>query len=244
MRKPAMTLILLAGVLTAIGGSTGHAANPPPRKVYANFAVTVQGTQRSVVVGTVPCPDPSPDGTGPDVATPFSASDVGTFATTSRVLQLSRIDHVVGVTLPHVEGYGQPNLVGHGTVNRSSNWANACDTSPDAGCGAAKLPRIQIQVQSGAIGGVSISIIKWPALPECRTLATASFPDLVVPRIIDAGVHITYSAPVPKSMLDPSKHVIVIHGVGRVTESHSDSTQTWHATTTLKYTMRLVRTRG
>ncbi len=242
MRKLAVTLILLAGVLTVVGGSTVLAANQPARNVYANFAVTVQGTQKSVVRGIVNCPDP--DGTGPDVTTPFRTSDVGTFATKSRVLQLSRIDHVVGVTLPHVEGYGQPDLVGHGTVNRSSTWANVCGTSQDVGCGAAKLAHILIQVQSGGIGGISISIIKSPVLRECRTLATASFPNLVVPGTIAAGVHVTYSAPVPASMLDPSKHVIVIHGVGRLTESQSDSTQTWHATTTLRYTMRLVRARG
>lgn len=65
---------------------------------------------------------------------------------------------------------------------------------------------------------------------------------MLPPRDEENGSHIKYSAPAPRSLLNPRKHVVVIHGKARATNSgQQGSIHVTSAVSTLKFTMRLVR---
>jgi hypothetical protein len=67
-------------------------------------------------------------------------------------------------------------------------------------------------------------------------------PDLLGPSDEGDGAHITYKAKVPQSLLNPHKRVVLIHGSGTATnKGQIGAIHVTTSSTTLKFTMRLVR---
>jgi hypothetical protein len=216
-------------------------------KNYANFRVTVTGTQTTAVGGTLVC-------ASDDTAVPATGNAKATFSTAPRVLQFSRIGGVVGVDLPGAHA-GATTLNAHGSLLRSTSWisngkdpATCADGQQAPGCGNIKLNHFLLWVQSGKIGGVSLTIRALPSpLPDCDMPGYA-FPALVPPSatvgLVEATEHVTYSARMPAAMLDPHKREIAINGVARLTyDFKTPGHIEGHEITKLTFTMHLTRVR-
>jgi hypothetical protein len=108
------------------------------------------------------------------------------------------------------------------------------------------LNHFLLWVESGRRGGGSITIRALASpLPRCDMPGHA-FPTLVPTEPTVGGTddeHVTYSAPMPKTMLDPHKREIVINGVGRLTSDFKVGNISGHELSKLTFTMRLTRVR-
>jgi hypothetical protein len=243
-RTPLVAAAIAALAIVAFSASTPSAG--AITKIFANFRVTVTGTQTTSVSGTLVCAD--------DTAVPATGSAKGTFSTAPRVLQFSRIDGIVGVDLPGAQA-GATTLNAHGSVLRSTSWtsdgkdpATCADGQQAPGCGNIKLNHFLVWVESGRPGGVSLDVRSLPSpLPACGMPAQA-FPALVPPTatigLVDATEHVTYSARMPAAMLDPHKRKIVVNGVARLTSDFNTPNHIeGHEVTKLTFTMHLTRVR-
>ncbi len=216
-------------------------------KNYANFRVTVTGTQTTAVAGTLVC-------ASDDTTVAATGSAKATFSTAPRVLQFSRIAGVVGVDLPGAHA-GATTLNAHGSVLRSTSWiSDGKDPSTCAGghqapgCGNTRLNHFLLWVQSGKVGGVSLTIRALPSPLAACDMPGHAFPTLV-PTTVESGLfdateHVTYSARMPAAMLDPHKPEIVINGAARLTYDFKNPGHIkGHEVTKLTFTMRLTRVR-
>ncbi|HEY2603043.1 MAG TPA: hypothetical protein VGI67_15910 [Thermoleophilaceae bacterium] len=113
---------------------------------------------------------------------------------------------------------------------------------PSPGCGLLGLSHISLLVQGG-INEVHLSASGLKPKPGLCVVPTLAFP-FMPGTFSESGVHTSFKAKVPSSLLNPRKHVVLIHGLGTSTEKgQQGAIIVDSATTTLKFTMRLVRVR-
>jgi hypothetical protein len=221
-----------AGIGLAAPAMLQAAARP-----YADFRVTVSGVQTTTATGMVDC---TPIDDGSAAAT---ASSTARFSTRSRLLQFERTSGVVSVV--PVSG-DMATLEAHATLQRASTFAGnpplACPSGkPPGGCGTTTV-HFPLLVQGG-FNATNVIITDPPHVPECLVPAAFPFPVMLQPDDEQTGSHVTYSAPVPKSLFEPARHVIVIQGRARETSKADDGNVSATETTTLRFTMRLSRVR-
>lgn len=233
------SLLLLTLVATALAAAAPSAS--AFRRPYAQFKVSVTGTETTTVTGQEQCQDES------GTVAPATASETAQFHTTkTRVLELAKGGKVISVVRPHPPG--ATTVTGAGTMTRQSdfvpNGSNppVCQGgTPGAGCGTVALNHITLLVQGG-VNEVHLSASGLKPSPGLCLVPTLAFPEMpgTVGGLDNLKTH--YSAKVPKSMLNPRKHVVLIHGTGTsTTHGQEGSIIVNSATTTLKFTMRLVR---
>src|SRR5262249_41231241 len=140
-------------------------------------------------------------------------------------------------------GIGNTKIKGTGTVSRQSQFVPNGSTppvcaggQPGAGCGAKSISSFTILVQGG-INDVTIQGSQPHPTPGLG-LVPAPFPgpSLLEPGDTGEGNHTTYKAKVPKSLLNPHKHVVLIHGSGTSTNRGQEGAiHVTSASTTLKF---------
>lgn len=232
-------LIVISVVLaTAIAASSAQAAH----RSYAEFRVTFKGTQTAQVTGSEDCEDDA------GTVVPASASDTATFSSAkSRKLLFQRAGRELNISaLGDVQA---ATMVAKASLTRQSQFVPngsippACPGGqPNPACGSAQLTHMVMLLQGG-LNKVSFLVDGYkPKLPVCLVPLGFGFPAVLTPSDDGSGSHIKYSAPAPRSLLNPHKHVIVIHGKATATNSGQEGAiHVTSAVSTLKFTMRLVR---
>jgi hypothetical protein len=230
-----MRLLLVCSI--AVTASDAGAA----RLHYANFKVTVNGIETTSVNGRQECEDAA------GTIAAAKATQTAKFSTArSRVLQFYKVGRSLSVTTPR--GLATARIVASGSLTVQSDYGPAGSQPPPAcggpantGCGNTSLPHITLQVQGG-LNEVSM-LVERPQLDDqdCPVPMLA-FPDLAGTTDPGRDERATYSAKVPRGLLNPHKRVLVIHGKGTVTRHGRDGgTFVDSGTTSLSFTMRLVR---
>jgi hypothetical protein len=229
----------LVAAAIAVAPQPGGATRLP----YANFAVTVSGTETTTVNGREECQDEL------GTVAPAKASEAAQFSTRRpRTLQFYKAGRSITVTTPR--GSGQTAIVAIGSMTRQSDFVRNGSNPPvcpggvaSAGCGHADLSHISLLVQGG-LDEVTLSANQLRPEPGDCLVPALAFPEMPETTTPESGSHVTYSAKVPRSLLDPRKRVVTIHGSGTVTsKSHEGSIIVDSATTTLNFTIRLRRVR-
>lgn len=231
--------LVVAAALAIVVPSAGAA-----QLFYANFKVSVSGTQTSQVNGAEECQDEF------GTVAPATAQETFSFSTPkSKAMQFARFHGgVVQVTHPG-RGLGNTKIKATGTLSRQSQFVPNGSTppvcaggQPSAGCGTKSLSSLTILVQ----GGLNEVIIQGsqarPSPGLCLVPAPFAGPDILGSGDNGQGNQVTYKAKVPKSLLNVHKHVVLIHGSG--TAAGKGQEGAIHITTSetkLKFTMRLVR---
>ncbi|HEY7630360.1 MAG TPA: hypothetical protein VH817_06665 [Thermoleophilaceae bacterium] len=240
MRALLVSIVVAAAVAIVAPAASAY------RLPYAVFKVSVTGTQTTQVSGADECQD--------DVGTvaPATASSTASFKTTKpKKLEFYKPDKLITV-VPPGRGGGNTKIKGAGSLTRQSGFALngtlppvCAGGQPNPGCGTTQLSSVVFLVQGGVNSvNLQVSAIK-PSPGICPVPASFEFPELVQPGDNGTGAHIVhFSARVPRSLLNPHKHVVVIHGSGEATNKGQEGAiHVTSATTTLKFTMRLVRVR-
>jgi hypothetical protein len=222
---------------TAVGASSAQA-----RQSYAEFRVTFSGTQTTQVTGSEECQDDT------GTVAPASASETATFSSAkSRKLLFERSRRELNISAPGP--IQAATMVAKASLTRQSQFVPNGSTppvcpggQPNPGCGSAQLTHMVMLLQGG-LNKISFLVDSYkPQLPECLVPMGFAFPGVLTPSDDGSGSHIKYSAPAPRSLLNPHRHVIVIHGKGTATNSGQEgSIHVTSAVSTLKFTMRLVR---
>jgi hypothetical protein len=223
-----------------VAAPAAHAYRPP----YADFKVTFSGTQTAQVSGAEECQDDA--GTVANA----TASDIATFKSArSRVLEFERAGRELNLFAPGP--IQAATMVAKASLTRQSQFVPNGSTppvcpggQPNTGCGSAQLTHISLLLQGG-LNKISFLVDTFkPDLPICLVPVAFAFPQFLAPGDAENGSRIKYSAPAPRSLLNPHKHVIVIHGKGTATIASPVQEGSIHvasAVSTLKFTMRLVR---
>ncbi|HEX6460748.1 MAG TPA: hypothetical protein VF032_17655 [Thermoleophilaceae bacterium] len=231
------TLVVISLVAAALAATAPAAGAARPS--YANFKVTVKGTETTTVTGREDCQDDA------GTIAAAKASESAQFSTPKpRTLQFHRAGRAIDVALPR--GVGASTIAATGSMTRQSDFVPngstppVCGGPPNPGCGTSSLSRISLLVQGG-LNSVHLSADKLQPRPgECFIPALA-FPAMPGTTQMD-GLHARYRAKVPAGLLNPHKHVVVIHGSGTATQSGQEGAIFMDSTsTTLNFTMRLVR---
>jgi hypothetical protein len=227
----------IATAAVAVTASDAHAA----RLHYANFKVTVNGIETTSVNGRQECEDAA------GTIAAAKATQTAKFSTArSRVLQFYKVGKSLSVTTPH--GLATARIVASGSVTVQSDYGPAgsqpppaCGGSPNTGCGTTTLPHIVLDVQGG-MNEVSMLVDRPQLDGQNCPVPMLSFPDLAGTTDPGRDEHATYSAKLPRGLLNPHKHVLLIHGKGTVTRHGRDGgVYVDSGTTSLSFTMRLVR---
>jgi hypothetical protein len=234
--RPRLVAALAVAATLAVAAPASAA-----QRSYAYFRVMVSGSQTTQATGSVTC-----DQDGGTVV-PASATDTATFAThRARTLLFARAHGVVSV-FTRSGLAGSPTVIARGTDVSQSGFggspeAAACPSgTPAPGCGTTALRRIVLLVQGGS-NEVSIQARSVTPRHDCLVPASFAFPELVGTEDDGTGAHVHYSAHVPAALLNPRRHVIVIHGRATAT-SHDVGQGQSTGTSTLRFTMRLTRVR-
>jgi hypothetical protein len=238
-----MRSLIVCLVVAAVAAVTAPAASAA-RLFYANFKVTVSGTQTSQVNGAEECQDAA------GTVAPATAQLTFNFSTPkSKAMEFARFARGELVVTHPGRGLGNTKIKGTGTLTRQSQFVPNGSDPPvcpggqqSAGCGAKTLSSFTILVQGG-INEVTIQGSQpRPSPGLCLVPAPFPGPDLLGPSDEGDGAHITYKAKVPQSLLNPRKHVVLIHGSGTATnKGQQGAIHVTSSSTTLKFTMRLVR---
>lgn len=235
--RPLLVCSLAAAALGASASSAGAA-----RLHYANFKVTMNGIETTSVNGRQECED----ALGTIAAA--KATQTATFSTPhSRVLQFYKVGKSLTVTTP--KGLGTPRIVASGSVTQQSDFGPggsqtppACGGPANTGCGTTSLPHIVVEVQPGRVGEVSLLVDKPQRNDDDCPVPMLAFPDIVGTTDPGRDEHTTYSAKLPRGLLNPHKRVLVVHGKGTTTRHGRDGgVYVDSGTTSLTFTMRLVR---
>ncbi len=204
----------------------------------------MSGTETSQVSGAEECQDAA------GTVAPASAQETFTFSTPkAKKMQFARFHGgLVQVTHPG-RGFGNTKIKGTGSLTRQSQFVPNGSEPPvcpggqqSPGCGVKTLSAFTILVQGG-VNEVTIQGSQARPSPGlCLVPSPFPGPELLGPDDTGDGAHITYKARVPRSLLNPHKRVIVIHGRGIATNKGQEGAiHITSATTTLKFTMRLRR---
>jgi hypothetical protein len=229
-----VSLVLAA----AIAAPAAYAARQP----YADFKVSFKGTETAQVTGSEDCEDDA------GTIAPASASETANFSSAkSRTLEFERAGRELNIfALGDVQA---ATMVAKASLTRQSQFgpngspSTACSGGqPNPACGNANLTHVVMLLQGG-LNKISFLVNSWkPQLPVCLVPMAYGFPAMLAPSDDGSGSHIKYSAPAPRSLLNPHKHVIVIHGKATATNSGREGDiHVTSAVSTLKFTMRLVR---
>jgi hypothetical protein len=231
-------LLLCSVVLAALAASAATAQ--AVRFHYANFKVTVNGIETTSVNGRQECEDAA------GTIAAAKATQTAKFSTPrSRVLQFYKVGKSLTVISPR--GLEAPKIVASGSVTRQSDFglggaAPACGGPANTGCGTTTLPHIVLEVQPGRVGHVTLLVDSPQRSDEDCPVPMLAFPDLAGTTDPGRDERVTYSARLPRGLLNPHKRVLVVHGRGTVTRHGRDGgTFVDSGTTTLSFTMRLVR---
>jgi len=240
VRSLLVCLVVTAAVAVTAPGASAY------RLPYAVFKVSVTGTQTSQVTGADECQDEF------GTVAPATATSSAAFKTTKpKKLEFYKPDKVLSVVAPG-RGGGNTKIKGSGSLTRQSGFALngtlppvCAGGQPNPGCGTTQLSSVVFLVQGG-VNSVNLQVSSVKPNPGiCPVPASYEFPELVQPGDNGTGAHIVhFSAKVPRSLLNPHKHVVVIHGSGEATNKGQEGAiHVTSATSTLKFTMRLVRVR-
>jgi len=235
-----LIVCLAVAAVAAVAAPTASAA----RLFYANFMVSVSGTETSQVSGAEECQDEA------GTVAPATAQQTFSFSTRkAKKIQFARFrGGVIQVTHPG-RGTGNTRIRAKGTLTRQSQFVPNGSQPPvcpggqqSAGCGTKGLSSLSILVQGG-INEVTIQgSHARPSPGLCLVPAPFPGPELLGPDDEGDGAHISYRARVPKSLLNPHKRVIVIHGSGTATNKGQEGAiHVTSSTTKLKFKMRLRR---
>ena len=232
---------LLAGSLASAALALTAAPAGAARLHYANFKVTVNGIETTSVNGRQECEDAA------GTIAAAKATETAKFSTPrSRVLQFYKVGKSLTVTTPR--GPATARILASGSMTVQSDYGPAGSQPPPAcggpantGCGTTNLPQITLEVQGG-LNEVSM-LVNRPQLNDVDCpVPMLAFPDLVGTTDPGRDEHATYSAKVPRGLLNPHKRVLVIHGKGTATRHGRDGgVYVDSGTTSLSFTMRLVR---
>ena len=236
MRSFIVTSLVLAAAIAAPAASAY-------RLPYANFKVSFKGTETTQVNGSEDC---SEVGGGME---PASASETATFKSAkSRVLQFERSGRELNIS--PARGYGESFMSATAAIDRQSQFTQdggaspACGGSqPNSSCGHANLS-LRLLVQGG-LNQVNFGVDDFKGFEPGLCLLPDAFglPAIVPPKDYENHSKVRYSAPAPRTLLNPHEHVVVIHGSATATSSGGQEAD-MHVTSaisTLKFTMRLVR---
>jgi hypothetical protein len=237
-----MRYLAVASILAAVVGAAVPAVANAARLPYANFKVSFSGTQTTHVTGSEDCSD-----AGGGMA-PATATETATFKSAkSRVFQFERAGGELNIS--PAKGYGESTMAVKAALDATSQFAQDGGASPVCGggapsssCGHANLS-LKMLVQGG-LNQVSFAVDDFkgfePAL--CPMPMAFAFPNVLPPKDYENHSKIKYSASTSRGLLNPRKHVVIVHGSatatnsGQVADMHVSS-----AVSTLKFTMRLVR---
>jgi len=232
-------LIAIAVVFVAAVGATSAQARRP----YADFKVSFNGTQTTQVNGSEDCEDDA------GTVVPASANETATFfSVKTRTLEFERARRELNIfALGDVQA---PTMIARALLTRQSQFVPNGSTppgcpggQPNSNCGTAHLTHMVMLLQGG-LNKISFLVNSYrPSLPLCLVPVGFGFPNVLPPSDEENGSHIKYSAPAPRSLLNPHKHVITIHGNATATNSggQQGDMHVTSAVSTLKFTMRLVR---
>jgi hypothetical protein len=236
-----MRRLLVCSITSAALAVTASSAGAS-RPHYANFKVTVNGIETTSVNGRQECEDAA------GTIAAAKATQTAKFSTSrSTVLQFYKVGKSLSVIKPN--GLSTPKVVASGSVTRQSDYGPAgsqpppaCGGPANSGCGTTTLPHIVLVVQPGRVGEVSLLVDK-PQLSDVDCpVPMLSFPDIVGTTDPGRDEHVTYSAKIPRGLLNRHKRVLVIHGKGIATRHGRDGgVYVDSGTTSLSFTMRLVR---
>lgn len=232
-------LIIASLVAAALVGTCSTAS--ARRLDYANFRVSFSGTETTQVTGSEDCSDA---GGG---MVPASASETATFKSAgSRVFQFERAGRELNIS--PANGIGESTMNAKATIDResqladNSGYSSACGPVPNSSCGQANL-RMVLLIQGGR-NQISFGIDDFKGFEPglCRLPLAYGVPTFVEPKDYENHSKIKYSARTGRSLLNPHKHVVIVHGSATATNSGQDSdAHVTSAVSTLKFTMRLVR---
>jgi hypothetical protein len=234
------SFIVISLVLAA---TTTAPAAQAARLPYANFKVSFSGTEATQVTGSEDCSE-----VGGGMA-PASANETATFKSAkSRVFQFERAGRELNIS--PARGYGESFMSATAAIDRQSQFTQdgasspACGGSqPNSSCGHANLT-LRLLVQGG-LNQVNFGVDDFKGFEPglCLVPKAFGFPAIVPPKDYENHSKVKYSAPAPRSLLNPRKHVVVIHGSATATSSGGQEADmhVTSAVSTLKFTMRLVR---
>jgi hypothetical protein len=235
---------LVACLVIAAAVAATAAPASAARLFYANFNVTVSGTETSQVNGAEECQDVA------GTVAPATARETFTFSTPKpKKMQFARFHGGELVVTHPGRGVGNTKIKGTGTLTRQSGFVpNGSDPpvcpggQPSPGCGAKTISSFTILVQGGLNEVTIQGSAPKPDPGLCLVPSPFAGPELLGPYDTGNGARITYKAKVPQSLLNPHKKVVLVHGSGTATSKGQEGAiHITSATTTLKFTMRLRR---
>jgi hypothetical protein len=178
---------------------------------------------------------------------PATATETATFRSAkSRVFQFERAGRELNISL--AKGYAESTMPVKAAIDRqsqlaaNSGYSSACEPQPNSSCGHTNFSLV-VLVQGG-LNQVSFAVDDFKGFEPafCPVPMAFGFPAIVPPKDYENHSKIKYSAKTGRSLLNPHKHVVIVHGSATATNSGRDfDAQVTSAVSTLKFTMRLVR---
>jgi hypothetical protein len=239
--RPFLVLSVIVAAIVVAAPTAGAA-----RRNYAVFKVSVSGTETSQANGAEECQDEA--GSVPTA----TASASFRFSTPKpRKLELARFSRgEIVVTNPGRGDISNTKITGTGMLTRQSQFVPNGTLPPvcaggqtSAGCGAKNVSKFTILVQGGIRELTIQGSAPRPNPGLCLVPAPFAPVGLLGPFDEGQGAKVHYKATVPSSMLNPRKKVVLIHGSGTATtgKDQEGAIHLTSASTTIKFTMRLVR---